>query len=98
MSERYGYGTYEDNDNRSELARPAGFTKDGRVAGDYLASGRDPHLPRQSPQEIAQILKAVCPNCKGSGEVASPAGSTKDKWPCPDCNATGLRATAQEGK
>ena len=52
MSERYGYGTYEDPDSQIESERPDGFRDDGEVSRDYLEAGRDPHLPRQTQKEI----------------------------------------------
>jgi hypothetical protein len=33
-----------------------GYTKDGKVAGDYILAGRDPNLPRQSDQQIADAI------------------------------------------
>ena len=33
-----------------------GWTKTGEVAGDYIAAGRDPDLPRITTEEIAEKL------------------------------------------
>ncbi len=36
-----------------------GFTKDGKVAGDYLAAGADPRRPRTTNQDIETALKRL---------------------------------------
>lgn len=59
MSERYGYGTYEDNENRADLQRPNGFDKDGSISGDYLEAGRDPELPRQTAREVDLAIRSL---------------------------------------
>ncbi len=45
----------------SLLARTDGFTVDGKIAGDYLASGRDPKLPRQTSAHIAKVISKQVP-------------------------------------
>jgi len=41
----------------SELHSPNGFNPDGSIAGDYLAAGRNPNLPRQTMEEIEGHLE-----------------------------------------
>ena len=46
------------------LARKDGFTADGSVAGDYLAAGRDPWLPRKTAAEIQAAIENL-PEAQG---------------------------------
>ena len=41
------------------LARTDGFTSDGETAGDYLAAGCDPKLPRYSMREIKKTVEKL---------------------------------------
>ena len=36
-----------------------GYTKDGKIAGDYIAAGRDPNLPRTTPQQIEAAIRGI---------------------------------------
>jgi hypothetical protein len=44
---------------RTKLQVPNGFTRDGQIAGDYLAAGRDPSLPRHAPEHVSRVVEKL---------------------------------------
>jgi hypothetical protein len=43
-------------------------------------------------EAVREALAQPCPQCAGTGDIPSPAGSASAIWPCPACGGTGRHA------